>query len=1428
MSQFSVEKEIGRLSEEIAGLVQLLDRNEGGGGFLQSGRSRQTLAEARERAKKISSTEEHLSEQVKSLHAVVDSVREAILFLDRSGRILFFNHAAEHLLQLKSSDHTLDGWLRRFRFVDSEARTVLADSDSPMLQVLSGAAFTETPIFLQEKDVAGAKIQALTLTTVTSKQNHNVLLLIVSEVSQAENIVQKLELLNASVQELSEGILVIDENGAFLLLNSAAKRLLMVQHPQGQIVDWMQNTVICMDVAGELLSSEQNPFLRGMAGQKIHDVPMLIRRKDASDQLLIEVTARSIKGKGKSINKVFAFVVSEAKTRVATDNANVEDLKSALDESLLQVTELNRLLQERDEKLIELNWQLKDREVQLQNQIEKGEAQNEQLSQLEAVVQAQLVPFPVDVVSASTDPEIQTESKLRSEEKSLGSGELDLMKQALALKQVTERQHAIRQAINRALADASSFSEIAPILLQEICCAAGWSLGLIWELDDSYQHLRRQDLWQHPKTDVAPMLKWSRGAKFAYGEGLPGQVMEKREPLWQESIPLDDASYEVATHCGFVSSFAFPIFSGSRITSVMQFFNSESQTSDSRMNEVFLEISKQLSVFSEGKRAEEQRAQLHAIVELSDDAIIFLSLAGNITRWNKGAEQLFGQTVDYMRGKPLTAIFDAESAAIVDEHIRAAKRGERRQPSQLSCLSKNGQGFLASVLFAPLLSLDGGISGVSVVAKDVSHQELSQQQERELSAVKTEVAKLSEIEFVARARESQISKLNEQVEAQVSELLEMRKQIESSTLSLSSLECKSKDSDGFKELMLSVMAKEIRGPIESILSMSDKLARTADSVEEFRDYANLIHDSGMLISGFCNDVLELSRLKEQNGALASDDFSLIKCVEQAAESLVCRAQRKKLALLTFITSDVPSMLVGDGRRLTELLTRLTELMVNVTDNGGIMLCGSLDKPADFNASIRVSLTSTGIPSAEAVNIIKELTKPSDTLEEEEMQREFVDAGHIGIRLIKHLARHLNVSLQTDSTGACLLHLTMSFNVSSQAMPLLQIDSHVQNSRILVVDGPAGVARMATSYCADWAVKCDGPMTGTDALDIVRQQALKLTPYDIVIMENVMFGMTCLEFAAAIRESVDTNKTKLILFYPHGEESPEIKEPSLFSRIIRGPIVQSVFLKHISALTAPANLNDIARETAGATTLSFALEQLAMGNSLVPVSPKNFSGGDDVPSRPLTVQGISQNIASISRAAKRTTKQSISNIQALKAVVNENSALTQVADTVATAPVVVTLAEQQLLKKSASDAIEQPAAISVAANGASNGNLNAAVIGNESNVAQVEFFDLERLRRICGDSGTSELVYDFIRTGERVLPGLEEAEARIDMEACRRLATELKKSANSLGAAPIALLCAQIETAAKTQTQDCRSLLSTLQKSFDAFRAWVLPRLSKSN
>ena len=86
---------------------------------------------------------------------------------------------------------------------------------------------------------------------------------------------------------------------------------------------------------------------------------------------------------------------------------------------------------------------------------------------------------------------------------------------------------------------------------------------------------------------------------------------------------------------------------------------------------------------TERKRAEELRANLAAIVESSDDAIIGNDLDGIINSWNQGAQRLFGYTAQEAVGQPASILIPSDREDEEPRILERISRGEStRSPTQ--------------------------------------------------------------------------------------------------------------------------------------------------------------------------------------------------------------------------------------------------------------------------------------------------------------------------------------------------------------------------------------------------------------------------------------------------------------------------------------------------------------------------------------------------------------------------------------------------------------------------------------------------------------------------------------------------------------------------------------------------------------------------
>jgi PAS domain S-box-containing protein len=125
---------------------------------------------------------------------------------------------------------------------------------------------------------------------------------------------------------------------------------------------------------------------------------------------------------------------------------------------------------------------------------------------------------------------------------------------------------------------------------------------------------------------------------------------------------------------------------------------------------------------TERRKADEDRLQLAAIVESSDDAIIGKTLEGIITSWNAAAGRIYGYRAEEVVGQSILLLFPQDRKDELTDILERIKRGERIDPYETTRVRKDGTVFPVSVTISPIRDGNGQLIGASAIARDISRQ----------------------------------------------------------------------------------------------------------------------------------------------------------------------------------------------------------------------------------------------------------------------------------------------------------------------------------------------------------------------------------------------------------------------------------------------------------------------------------------------------------------------------------------------------------------------------------------------------------------------------------------------------------------------------------------------------------------------------------
>ncbi|MBD2293428.1 PAS domain-containing protein [Anabaena sphaerica FACHB-251] len=238
----------------------------------------------------------------------------------------------------------------------------------------------------------------------------------------------------------------------------------------------------------------------------------------------------------------------------------------------------------------------------------------------------------------------------------------------LRLRKRAEQRRDVQYAITRILAEAKTFVEATPAILQTLCENLGWQLGAIWKIDSHLPLLRCINYWQVANVDMQEFVEATEQITFAQGIGLPGRVWASRQPHWISELSQDSnfPRMRLASQVGLQSGLGFPILLGDEIVAVIECFSQHVQEPDEDLLDMIAAIGSQIGQFMERKQTEtalqESQELFQSFMNHSPVAAFIKDESGRYVYVNAKVERLIKRGQSDLIGKTDFELLPATTA----------------------------------------------------------------------------------------------------------------------------------------------------------------------------------------------------------------------------------------------------------------------------------------------------------------------------------------------------------------------------------------------------------------------------------------------------------------------------------------------------------------------------------------------------------------------------------------------------------------------------------------------------------------------------------------------------------------------------------------------------------------------------------------------
>ena len=299
-----------------------------------------------------------------------------------------------------------------------------------------------------------------------------------------------------------------------------------------------------------------------------------------------------------------------------------------------------------------------------------------------------------------------------------------------------------------------------------------------------------------------------------------------------------------------------------------------------------------------------------------------------------------------------------------------------------------------------------------------------------------------------------------------------------------------------KSNFLATMSHEIRTPMQTIYGLLELIAdeKPSETIAAMTQTAQTAA-SGLL--EILDDILDLAKMDADKMELDIFEVPVRLLVRGTLEALAVKVHGLKVELRDDITEDVPFVVIGDPKRLRQIIMNLTGNALKFTEKGTVTVRVTTNiqhiKVPDGKVGLRFEIIDTGIGMSQEVcqKLFGSFTQADNST-----QRKYGGTG-LGLSISKKLVELMGGEIGVESEES--VGSTFWFEIPSEEVSTEETTIDLPNldgiSVISVEDHPQGAQEIVRSL-RSMGAKIENCATYQDGLNLIQRQ-----PFDVAIIDQ---------------------------------------------------------------------------------------------------------------------------------------------------------------------------------------------------------------------------------------------------------------------------------------------------------------------------------------